>query len=213
MKPPRPHHLYLPPILNKSSKSHVNPPPRDFTSKFLCFRNGVAQAQRYNIFLIYEVNSAIISGMKKYWLIKSEPDCYSIDDLKEDKQTAWSGVRNYQARNFMKDMTVGDLALFWHSGANPPHSAGVAKVTKSAYPDKTAQDKNNDHHDPKSTKENPIWFNVEFGFVQKFKNIISLSQIKFNPKLEGIMVAQRGSRLSIQPVSKAHFEVIQKLGN
>lgn len=150
--------------------------------------------------------------MAKYWLIKSEPDCYSIDDLKKDKKTSWSGVRNYQARNFMREMTVGDLALFWHSGGNPPAAAGVAKVVKEAHPDTTALDKRDDHYDPKASKENPIWFMTDFGFVEKFDKPVSISLIKANPKLEGIMVAQTGSRLSIQPVSKAHFETIQKLG-
>jgi predicted RNA-binding protein with PUA-like domain len=147
-----------------------------------------------------------------YWLIKSEADCYSIDDLKKDKKTSWSGVRNYQARNFMKDMRVGDLALFWHSGGNPPAAVGVAKVVKEAYPDSTALDKKNDHYDPKHTKEKPLWFMVDFGFAEKFENPVSISAIKINPKLEGMMVTQIGSRLSVQPVSRAHFETIQKLG-
>jgi predicted RNA-binding protein with PUA-like domain len=148
----------------------------------------------------------------KYWLIKSEPDCYSIDDFKKDKRTAWSGVRNYQARNFMRDMRVGDLAIFYHSSANPPSAVGIAKVVKEACPDKTAQDKTDDHYDPKSTKENPIWLQVEFGFIEKLKNPLSLSQIKINPNLSGMQVTQTGSRLSIQPVEKKHFETVQKLG-
>ena len=150
--------------------------------------------------------------MKNYWLIKSEPDCYSIDDLKRDKKTAWTGVRNYQARNFMKDMRVGDLALFWHSNANPPSAVGTAMVVKEAYPDKTALDKKNDHFDPKHTEARPMWYAVDFGFVSKFKEPLTLSQIKINPKLKGMLVTQTGSRLSIQPVSKEHFQTIQKLG-
>ena len=147
-----------------------------------------------------------------YWLIKSEPTCYSIDDLKRDKKASWTGVRNYQARNFLKSMKVGDLALFYHSSATPPAAVGIAKVVKGAQPDTTAFDKKDDHYDPKSTKENPIWYAVDFGFVEKFKEPLTLSQIKINPKLAGMMVTQTGSRLSVQPVSKEHFETIKKLG-
>ncbi len=148
-----------------------------------------------------------------YWLIKSEPDCYSIDDFAKDKKTAWSGIRNYQARNFMKAMKVGDLIIFYHSSANPPAAAGVAKVTKEAYADITALDSKDDHYDPKATKANPIWFMVGVSFVEKFKQAVSLPQIKIDPVLDGIMVAAQGSRLSVQPVSKIHFEYVRKLGS
>ena len=150
--------------------------------------------------------------MKNYWLIKSEPTCYSIDDLKLDKRAVWSGIRNYQARNFMKQMRLGDSLIFYHSSATPPAAVGIAKVTKEAYPDATAFDKKDDHFDPKSTKEKPIWENVDIAFVENFFSPVSLPQIKFDPKLKGIMVAERGSRLSVQPVSKIHFERIQTLG-
>jgi len=106
-------------------------------------------------------------------------------------------------------MKVGDLAIFYHSSANPPSAVGIAKVVKSAYPDKTALDKKDDHFDPKSSKEKPIWYAVDFAFVSKFKEPLTLSQIKINPKLEGMVVAQTGSRLSVQPVSKEHFHVIK----
>jgi predicted RNA-binding protein with PUA-like domain len=148
----------------------------------------------------------------QYWLIKSEPDCYSIDDLKNEKRASWSGVRNYQARNFMKSMKKGDLALFYHSSVAPMAVAGIAKVVKVAHPDLAALDRQDDHFDPKSTREDPIWYMVDFGFVEKFKTPVTLSQIKINPKLSGMMLAQQGSRLSVQPVSKEHFETIQKLG-
>jgi predicted RNA-binding protein with PUA-like domain len=149
----------------------------------------------------------------KYWLIKSEPDCYSIDDFKSDKSTSWSGIRNYQARNFMIDMKKGDLAIFYHSSANPPAAVGIAKVVREAHPDITALDKKDDHFDPKATKEKPIWQMVDFGFVKKFKNPVTLGDIKINPNLGGIMVAQQGSRLSVQPVSEKHFKVIEKIGS
>jgi predicted RNA-binding protein with PUA-like domain len=149
-----------------------------------------------------------------YWLIKSEPDCYSIDDLKKDKKTRWTGIRNYQARNFMRDaMKVGDKALFWHSGANPPAAVGVARVSAAAAPDATALDTKDDHYDPKSTKTEPIWVAVEFSYENTFKNPLSLADIKRDPYLKGIVVAQTGSRLSIQPVSRQHFEHIVKRGS
>ncbi len=151
--------------------------------------------------------------MKKYWLIKSEPTCYSIDDLKRDKKTAWGGVRNFQARNFMRDgMKVGDLVIFYHSSAKPPCAVGVAKVISSAYPDVTAMDPKDDHYDTKSTKENPIWIQVDVAFVDKFTNPVSISLIKANSKLKGIPVAQVGSRLSIQPLLEKHFEEICRIG-
>lgn len=149
-----------------------------------------------------------------YWLIKSEPDCYSIDDLKKDKKTPWNGVRNYQARNFMRDsMKIGDMALFYHSSTKTPGVYGVAKVTSVAHADESALNTKDEHYDPKSTKEKPIWECVDFAFVKKFPRAISLEEIKQDYKLEGIMVTQKGSRLSIQPVSRSHFERIVELSN
>lgn len=149
-----------------------------------------------------------------YWLIKSEPDCYSIDHLKKDKRTPWNGVRNYQARNFMRDsMKVGDLALFHHSSTKIPGVYGIAKVVSAPHPDMSAFDKKDEHYDPKSIKEKPTWICVDFAFVEKFPRLVSLEEIKRDSKLGGIMVAQVGSRLSIQPVSKSHFERIVDLAN
>lgn len=144
----------------------------------------------------------------KYWLIKSEPDCYSIDDLKQDKKTSWTGVRNYQARNFIKTMSTGDLVLFYHSGANPPAVAGVCKVASAPYGDVTALDAKNDHFDPKATKENPIWSAIDMQYVSTLKELVTLPQIKNNPKLSDMLVAQQGSRLSIMPVSEKHFKIV-----
>lgn len=144
-----------------------------------------------------------------YWLLKSEGSCYSIDDLKKDKKTAWTGIRNYQARNFMRDqMKIGDLCLFYHSNSEPTGVYGVAKVVSKPHPDMTAFDKKDEHYDPKSKTENPTWMCVDIAFVKKFKNPISLSEIKIDPKLEGIVVSQKGSRLSIQPVSEKHYKYI-----
>ncbi len=147
-----------------------------------------------------------------YWLMKSEPDCYSIDDLKRDGETNWGGVRNYQARNYMKTMKKGDMVIFWHSSANPPAAIGIARVSKEAYPDLTALDKKDDHFDPKATKENPIWYHVDIAFVEKFAAPVSISHIKIDPALAGVMVAKPGSRLSVQPVSEKHFKRIVELG-
>jgi predicted RNA-binding protein with PUA-like domain len=145
----------------------------------------------------------------KYWLFKSEGDCYSIDDLKRDKRTAWTGVRNYQARNFMtRDMSVGDQILFYHSSSKPTGVYGIARVVKVAHVDETQFDKKDDHFDSKATREKPIWYGVDVAFVEKFKNPVTLDILKFSPELKGMMVLERGSRLSIQPVSEKHFKFI-----
>jgi len=150
---------------------------------------------------------------RSYWLLKSEPNCYGIDDLKRDKQTGWDGVRNYQARNLMRDqMHVGDLALFYHSSAEPTGVAGVAKVVGPARPDPTALDPKNDHFDPKATAKDPIWMLVDVAFVAKFPKFVSLDDLRNEDRLQGIMVLARGSRLSVQPVSPEHFKIICELG-
>lgn len=143
----------------------------------------------------------------QYWLLKSE--CYTIHSLKRDKRTPWTGVRNYQARNYMRDlMKDGDMVLFYHSNAEPSGIYGLAKVKGKPHPDMTAFDKKDDHFDPKSDKNNPRWMLVDVAYVETFKNPISLSAIKFDPKLDGMMVRAKGSRLSVQPVSRAHFDRI-----
>ncbi len=149
-----------------------------------------------------------------YWLIKSEGACYSIEDLEKDKKTDWFGVRNFQARNFMRDdMKVGDMALFYHSNSKPSGVYGVARVASLAHPDLTALDKKDEHYDPRSTKTNPIWECVDFEFVQKFRDPISLQYIKIDSKLSDMLVAKQGQRLSVMPVSKTHFERVVALGN
>lgn len=151
--------------------------------------------------------------MAKYWLMKSEPETFSIDQLAKDKTTWWEGVRNYQARNFMtQEMTPGDEVLFYHSNAEPPGVAGLAKVTKKAAPDLTQFDKKSDYFDPKASQENPRWLCVEISFAKKFKNFISLSEIKSTPALAKMVLLQKGSRLSIQPVTAAEFEFLKKWG-
>ncbi len=149
---------------------------------------------------------------KKYWLMKSEPDVYSIDDLKRDKSTSWEGVRNYQARNFMRDdMKVGDEVLFYHSNTKPPGIAGIAKVVKAGYPDHFAFNESHKYFDPKSKEDNPTWIMVDVGFVRKFKQVIPLDALKADEKLEGMLVIRKGQRLSVQPVETVHFRRVLKL--
>ena len=150
---------------------------------------------------------------EKYWLIKSEPDVYSIDDLKKNKKTHWDGVRNYQARNFMRDkMKKGDQVIFYHSNTNPPAAVGICEVVKEGYPDFTAFDPDDKHFDPKSKEDNPTWIMVDVKFKEKFKNEVSMDAIKENPKLKDMKLVQRGNRLSVMPVTKAEFNEIVKMG-
>jgi predicted RNA-binding protein with PUA-like domain len=145
--------------------------------------------------------------------MKSEPDVYSIDDLARDGRTCWSGVRNYVARNFMRDeMKPGDLVLFYHSNADPKGVAGVAKVASAAYPDDTQFDPKSEYFDEKATRDAPRWFLVDVEFVEKFPEVVELATIKGAKVLRGMMVTKRGARLSVQPVAKEHFEVVRKLG-
>lgn len=150
----------------------------------------------------------------KYWLMKSEPDVFSIDTLKKQKKSLWDGVRNYQARNFMmKDMQVGDKILFYHSNATPPGIAGLAEVIKEAVPDPTALDKKSKYYDEKSTKEKPRWFCVEVKFKKKFKNFISLDTLRDTKSLSTMLVLKKGQRLSIQPVTKKEYDIVCKMGS
>lgn len=148
----------------------------------------------------------------KYWLMKSEPGTYSIDDLKRDGTTRWEGVRNYQARNFMREqMSVGDLVLFYHSSADPAGVAGVAKVASESYPDPTQFDKGSKYADPDSKPDDPRWYLVDVGFVEKLPEVLPLAAIKGNPKLADMKLVQRGQRLSVQPVTKAEFKEVLKM--
>lgn len=147
------------------------------------------------------------------WLIKTEPDCYSIDDFAREKKTRWTGVRNYQARNFMRDgMKVGDPILFYHSSSEPPGVAGLARVSAVADWDETALDSKDQHFDAKATKENPIWMAVEVAFVRKFASFVELGTLRTTKGLEKMALLQRGQRLSIQPVTEAEYAAIVKLG-
>ena len=145
-----------------------------------------------------------------YWLMKSEPGEYGIDELKRDKQSAWFGVRNYQARNFMRDdMKVGDQVLFYHSSCPEPGVAGICKVAKAAAPDVTQFDEKNAHYDPKSKPESPLLVCVEVAFVKKIK-LIPLATLRATPELAEMRILQRGNRLSITPVSETEWSFITK---
>lgn len=147
-----------------------------------------------------------------YWLMKSEPDVFSIDTLKTKKKSGWDGVRNYQARNFMRDdMKIGDMVLFYHSSCDVPGVAGLARVSKESHPDPSQFDPKSEYYDPKATKENPRWFMVEVEFVEKFNDVITLHQIKSIKALENMPLVQKGSRLSINPVSAPEYKTILKL--
>lgn len=152
--------------------------------------------------------------LKNHWLFKTESDVYSIDDLQRDGVTSWQGVRNYQARNFLRDeCKIGDLVLIYHSSTDPVGVAGVAKIVKAGYPDASALDKKDPHYDAKAKgKENP-WVTVDLTFVQKFKHGVALDELRREPKLADLLVLKRGQRLSIQPVTAEHFQVIVKMGH
>lgn len=147
----------------------------------------------------------------QYWLLKSEPGTFSIDDLAKCKNQIepWNGVRNYQVRNMMRDeMKVGDLAFFYHSSCKVPGIVGIVKVVKEGYPDDTAFDVSSDYYDANSSPENPRWYMVDVKLVQKFKKIITLDALRANPKLDSLLILRQGNRLSITPVAKEAWEII-----
>jgi predicted RNA-binding protein with PUA-like domain len=146
-----------------------------------------------------------------YWLLKSEPSAYSIDDLARDKTTAWTGVRNYQARNFMRDaMRSGDRAYFYHSSCEEPGIVGIAEVRGSAYPDETQFDPKSRYYDAGASRDEPRWFNVDVKFVKKTR-IVGLPELRGQKALKKMQIMQRGNRLSITPVTKGEWECIQRL--
>lgn len=151
---------------------------------------------------------------KRYWLLKTEPGCFSVDDLATSKNqtTTWDGVRNYQARNLLRDdIKVGDSAFFYHSKSGDIGIAGICEIVNDGYHDHTALDSNEQHFDPKATRENPIWFMVDVRLKKKLSEIIPLAQLKQTAGLEGMVLCQRGSRLSVQPVTPQEWKIILKL--
>ncbi|MDO8793095.1 MAG: EVE domain-containing protein [Vicinamibacterales bacterium] len=150
---------------------------------------------------------------KRYWLMKCEPAAYTIEALAKDKTTGWEGVRNFQARNFMRDdMQAGDAVLFYASNADPSGVTGLAEIVKEGYPDPFALKKGHKYYDEASKPDAPTWYTVDVGFVEVFPAVISLETLKQTKGLEKMMVVQKGSRLSIQPVTKAEFDIVCRLG-
>jgi predicted RNA-binding protein with PUA-like domain len=147
----------------------------------------------------------------QYWLVKSEPQCYSVEDLKRDKTTQWNDVRSYQARNFIRGMKKGDWLLFYHSSCAVPGIVGLAKVDKEAYPDPTQFDSKSEGYEKASTQENPRWSTMDAKFVEVFKEPLTLAELKNDPAFAGMVVTQQGSRLSVQPVSEKHFKRVLEL--
>jgi predicted RNA-binding protein with PUA-like domain len=156
---------------------------------------------------------ATMMGKHRYWLMKSEPSSFSIHDLKQAPRqtTCWDGVRNYQARNYMRQMKVGDQILFYHSNAAPPAVVGVAEVVREAYPDQTAYDPEDHHYDSNSTPANPIWDMVDIRLVKVFPQPISLDRLRQEPGLTRMELLRKGSRLSVQPVSVQEWKTILAL--
>lgn len=147
-----------------------------------------------------------------HWLVKTEPDTYGIDDLARDGRTSWEGVRNYQARNYLRAMAPGDRVLIYHSNAEPSGVVGVGEVARAAYPDPYQFQDGHKYFDPTSKASDPRWSSVDLGFVAKFAEIVPLSAIKADPTLDGLEVARKGSRLSVTEVSAAHYERLLALG-
>ena len=148
-----------------------------------------------------------------FWLMKSEPHVYPWEQLVNDGETHWDGVRNYQARNIMRDdMKVGDFVLFYHSNCKPPHVAGVARVCRESYPDFTALDPDSNYFDPKSSPDNPRWMMVDIEAEKPFPDVVPLGDMRENSQLEGMPLLQRGQRLSVQPVSSDHFDTVCQMG-
>jgi predicted RNA-binding protein with PUA-like domain len=150
---------------------------------------------------------------RRYWLMKCEPDAYSIDDLARDGRTSWEGVRNYQARNFLRDdMREGDGVLFYASNAKPSGVTGLATIARAGYPDRFSWTKGHKYFDPASRPDAPTWYMVDVAFVDRFPEIVSLDTLKSTKGLEHMMVTQKGSRLSVQPVTAAEYAIVVRLG-
>ncbi|MFN3240162.1 MAG: EVE domain-containing protein [Planctomycetota bacterium] len=149
---------------------------------------------------------------RRYWLFKSEPDVYGIDQLEQDGSTFWNGVRNYQARNLLRDeILLDDGVLYYHSNAKPMAVVGIARVCKEGYPDQTQFEEGGKYHDPDSDPKDPRWYHVDIEFVAKADEPVTREQMKAEPKLDEMMLLQRGSRLSVQPVTKAEWQTVLRM--
>jgi predicted RNA-binding protein with PUA-like domain len=150
---------------------------------------------------------------RRYWLMKCEPAAYTIDDLARDGRSSWEGVRNYQARNYMRDeMKEGDAVLFYASNADPSGVTGLAEIVRAGYPDHFAWKRGHKYFDEASTPEKPVWYMVDLGFVERFPSIVPLEILRTTKGLERMMVNQKGSRLSVQPATKAEYDIVVRLG-
>ncbi len=151
--------------------------------------------------------------MPRYWLMKTEPNTYSIDDLRRDGETCWEGVRNYQARNFMRDdMAVGDRVIVYHSNAKPAGAVGLGRIVRAGYPDHYAVEMGHTYFDKRTTPEKNPWVMVDIAFDERWAETVALAELKADPALEGMLVIRRGQRLSVQPVELEHFERVVELG-
>lgn len=150
---------------------------------------------------------------KRYWLMKVEPSAYTIEDLARDGTTGWEGVRNYQARNFLRDaIQVGDGVLFYASNADPSGVVGLAEIVRAGYPDPLQFRRGHDYFDPKAAPDRPIWYSVDLTFAERFPTMVPLADLKANPKLQTMMVIKRGARLSVQPVTAVEFREVCRMG-
>jgi predicted RNA-binding protein with PUA-like domain len=152
------------------------------------------------------------SAERRYWLMKCEASAYTIDDLRRDRTTSWEGVRNFQARNFLRDMKHGDGVLFYASNADPSGVTGLAKVSREAYPDSSAFDRKSHYYDPKSRPEKPSWWMVDLRFVEKLSSIATLDELRRTTGLESMQVLRKGNRLSVQPVTREEYDIVVRLG-
>ncbi len=149
--------------------------------------------------------------MPRHWLFKTEPDAFSIDDLRRVKREEWSGVRSYTARNLMREMRTGDLGFFYHSSTEPPGIAGICEVVAEAHPDSTQFDRKSEYYDRTSKRDDPRWWCVDVAFVEKFPRLITLAELRTMPELTGMALLRKGQRLSVQPVSDPEWAIITAL--
>ena len=150
---------------------------------------------------------------KQYWLLKSEPESFSIDDLERVGVTSWDGVRNYQARNYLRTQRKGDRVLFYHSSVAEPGVVGIGEIAREAYPDDSAFDPADKHYDPKSDPADPTWYMPDVKFVRRLPRVVTLRELQGRPELEGLLLTRKGNRLSVLPVKKEHFDFIVKQAN
>ena len=149
--------------------------------------------------------------MSRYWLFKSEPEAFSFEQLRKDRTTPWSGVRNFQARNNMMEMQLGDLGFFYHSSIAEPAAVGIVRVVKTAYPDFTAFEKGGEYYDPRSTPEKPKWMMVDVEYVEPLEHAVTLARMRAEPRLVGMPLLKRGQRLSVQPVMPHEWKIVLEL--